>query len=113
MLQQSGVRDLLAVAKAFAASTLESRQFDDLTISQKDSYHQIERPVHRRKRSREDEELYTYARAEPIFLHPYLTFSRSPSILERLIEQSSKKLLNRRGNRCRDEEHAESVTSLN
>ena len=50
---------------ASTISALESRQFDDLTIVQEDSYHQIEKPVVRRKRSREDEELYSYAYSTP------------------------------------------------
>ena len=43
----------------------DSREFDDVTLARKDPHHQIDTPEAKRKKLREDEELWSYALSKP------------------------------------------------
>lgn len=46
-------------------TSLDSREFDDFTIARDDPYHRINMPIPKRRKLREDEELWSYALEEP------------------------------------------------
>ena len=43
----------------------DSREFDDVTLAREDPHHQIDTPETKRKKLREDEELWSYALPKP------------------------------------------------